>query len=64
MDYVLNYMRENKLPLTRKVYLEMAFPGRSEELDPLDGEEESMLPPEFQKKSKQSSDPENEDFKK
>ena len=57
MDYVLDYMKKNGLPLTRQKYLEMAFLGsRNEEVDPLDAEEESMLPPEFQKKSKESSD--------
>ena len=57
MDYVLDYMKKNGLPLTRQKYLEMAFLGsRNEENDPLDAEEESMLPLEFQKKPQESSE--------
>jgi hypothetical protein len=61
MDHVLDYMKKHGLPLTRAKYLEMAFLGRNEELDPLDAEEESMLPREFQKHPPEYVDPENED---
>ena len=46
MDYVLEWMKKNNLPLTREKYLEMAYLGNPPA--ELSVEEELMLPEEFQ----------------
>lgn len=47
IDHVLEYMRENGIPLTRENYLNEAYMGEPpEELGP---EEEAELPEEFQR---------------
>jgi hypothetical protein len=49
MDCVLEWMKKNDVPLTRKNYLDLAYLG---DLPDLDAESESMLPPEIQKQPK------------
>jgi len=46
MDHILNYMIKNKIPLTRRNYLDLAYWNADYEPD---AEEESMLPEMFQK---------------
>lgn len=47
MDYVLQKMKEAKLPMTRDQYLALAYFGNPPE--PLSAEQEAELPKEFQK---------------
>jgi hypothetical protein len=49
MDCVLEYMRANGIEINRQNYLDLADLGDVPELD---GEVESMLPPEIQKMAK------------
>jgi hypothetical protein len=43
-DYVLEYLKENSIPITRETYLEVAYFGDPPDLGP---ELESMLPEEL-----------------
>jgi|HubBroStandDraft_4_1064222.scaffolds.fasta_scaffold1488032_1 hypothetical protein len=45
-DYVLEMMKEEKLPMTREQYLALAYMGNPPE--PLSAEEEAELPEQFQ----------------
>lgn len=45
-DYVLDYMKENNVPMTRENYLSIAFMGNPP--SPLSAEEEAALPEQFQ----------------
>jgi len=52
MDHVLEYMKKNKVPLTREDYLDYAYLGNPPE--ELSSEEEASLPEEFQRKETES----------
>jgi hypothetical protein len=47
MDHIVEWMKQNNVPLTRKNYLKLAYMG---DVPDLDAEAESILPPEIQKK--------------
>jgi hypothetical protein len=49
MDCTLAYMKENGIEINRENYLSLAYFG---DVPDLDAENESMLPPEIQKKPK------------
>lgn len=48
-DELVRLMREKEIPLTRKNYLDLAWPDRTAE-DEMDAEFESQLPEMFRKK--------------
>ena len=43
-DPILDGMIEDGMPLTLGVYLDLAYPGRDFDEEPLGGEEEAMIP--------------------
>jgi hypothetical protein len=45
MDHVLEYMKENKIPMTRKNYITLVYMDPKKELS---AEEEAELPEQFQ----------------
>ena len=46
-DLLLATMRRLKMTVDLPAYLELAYPGRNLQLEPLTGEELAELPPEF-----------------
>lgn len=48
MDYTLNYMKENNIPLTRENYIEINWMGDYKADEPLPAELEAELPKQFQ----------------
>lgn len=46
-DPIIDFLKRRGFPLTREIYLSLAFPNRNLEADPLTGEEASEVPPEF-----------------
>ena len=48
LDYVMQYMIANKIPVTQTNYLTLAYFGDKSSIDELEGEELADLPEDFQ----------------
>lgn len=47
-DYILEYLKENKIPVTRENYILVNSLGDNDGSQPLDAEDEAELPEELQ----------------
>ena len=47
-DYVLDYMKKNDIPMTRKNYIELNWMGQADPNQPLPAELEAEMPEELQ----------------
>ena len=56
IDYVLDFMKKNNLPMDRETYVEINWMGVYDPRKPLPAELESEIPEEFQLKSEKGED--------
>lgn len=56
IDYTMEYLKKNNIPITRKNYIEMNFMGDYPADQPLPAELEASLPEELQMKSNRKED--------
>lgn len=55
MDYTLEYLKENNLPVTRENYINVNWMGDYDPAEPLPAELEASLPEELQLKGEESN---------
>lgn len=60
MDYTLEYMKKNNLPMTRANYVGLNWAGDYDSSRPLPAELEASIPAEFQLKDNSNTQEEND----